>query len=120
MPLVIKTLLFVSQGDPILVRTPPLGGKFGNKIRAYEKDSGKVVWEMELPAGATGSIITYMYNGRLYIVVPIGSRAHEPEFVALSLPSCDWKPGLSTCDRVAGRGRRDAIPVGEVRLLIGG
>jgi hypothetical protein len=47
------------------------------------------VWEMELPAGATGSIITYMYSGRQYIVVPIGSRTHEPEFVALSLPSRD-------------------------------
>jgi hypothetical protein len=30
-----------------------------------------------------------MYNGRQYIVVPIGSRAHEPEFVALSLPGRD-------------------------------
>jgi quinoprotein glucose dehydrogenase len=86
MPLVTKTLLFVSQGDPILVRTPPLGGTFGNRIRAYEKESGKVVWELELPAGATGSIITYLHNGKQYIVVPIGSRTHTPEFVALSLP----------------------------------
>jgi len=87
MPLVTRTLLFVGQGDPILVRTPPLGGKFGNKIRAYDKESGKVVWEMELPAGATGSIITYMYGGKQYIVVPIGSRTHAPEFVALGLPT---------------------------------
>jgi quinoprotein glucose dehydrogenase len=46
-----------------------------------------VVWEMELPAGATGSIITYMHRGKQYIVVPIGSRTHAPEFVALSLPT---------------------------------
>jgi hypothetical protein len=30
-----------------------------------------------------------MYNGTQYIVVPIGSRTHEPECVALSLPGRD-------------------------------
>ena len=85
----LNTATLRSQGDPILVRTPPLGGKFGNKIRAYQKESGKVVWEMELPAGATGSLITYMHNGKQYIVVPIGSRTHAAEFVALSLPNRD-------------------------------
>lgn len=86
MPLLTKTLLFVSQGDPLMVRTPPMRPKFGNKLRAYEKTSGKVVWEMELPAGSTGAIMTYVHAGKQYIVVPIGSRTHSAEFVALSLP----------------------------------
>jgi quinoprotein glucose dehydrogenase len=86
MPLLTKTLLFVSQGDPIMVRTPPMGHPFGNKLRAYDKKSGKVVSEFQLPAGSTGAMITYMHQGKQYIVVPIGSRTHSPEFVALSLP----------------------------------
>jgi hypothetical protein len=30
--------------------------------------------------------MTYMYKGKQYIVVAIGSVEHSPEFVALSLP----------------------------------
>jgi quinoprotein glucose dehydrogenase len=87
MPLLTKTLLFVSQGDPIMIRTPPMGPtRFGNKIRAYDKQNGKVVWEMELPAGSTGAMISYLHRGKQYIVLPIGSRTHPAEFVALSLP----------------------------------
>ena len=40
----------------------------------------------EPPAGATGAPLTYAFNGKQYIVVAVGGRAHAPEFVALSLP----------------------------------
>ena len=87
MPLLTKTLLFVSQGDPLMVRTPPMGpSKFGNRIRAYDKQSGRVLWEKELEAGSTGAMMTYLHQGKQYIVLPIGSRTHGAEFVALSLP----------------------------------
>jgi len=85
MPLVTRTLLFVAQGDPLMVRTPPMWGKFGNTLRAYDKTSGALVWETELPAGATGAIMTYLHQGKQYLVVPIGSRTHRPEFVALAV-----------------------------------
>src|SRR5207244_7008563 len=61
-PLLTKTLLFIGEGDPINVRTPPGGG--GKKFRAYDKASGAVVWETELPAGTTGAPLTYMYKGK--------------------------------------------------------
>ena len=83
-PLVTKTLLFIGEGDPINVRTPPGGG--GKKFRAYDKASGAVVWETELPAGTTGAPLTYMYKGKQYILVAIGSTDHPAEFVALALP----------------------------------
>ena len=51
-PLVTKTLLFVTEGDQINVRTPPNGG--GKKIRAYDKATGQVLWETALEAGSTG------------------------------------------------------------------
>ena len=87
MTLLTKTLLFVSEGDPIMVRTPPVGtNNSGKMIRAFEKTTGKVLWEYELPAGTNGSPITYMYENRQYIVIPIGSAQHSGEWVALALP----------------------------------
>ncbi len=56
------------------------------KFRAYDKATGEVVWEIELPAGVTGAPITYMFEGKQYVIVPIGSADHDPEWVALSLP----------------------------------
>jgi glucose dehydrogenase len=82
-PLVTKTLLFVTEGDQVNVRTPPNGG--GNKIRAFDKASGRVVWEMPLDAGSTGTLMTYLYQGKQYLVVAIGGFDHPAEFVALSL-----------------------------------
>ena len=87
MTLVTKTLLFVSEGDPSMVLTSPgSGASAGRKFRAFDKASGAVVWEFELPAGTTGALMTYQHNGRQYIVMPIGSTTHAAEWVALSLP----------------------------------
>jgi quinoprotein glucose dehydrogenase len=86
MPLVTKTLLFLSQGDPLMVRTPPMGTEFANKVRALDKVSGQALWELPLPAGSTGAMITYLHNGKQHVVVPISSRTHAGEWVALALP----------------------------------
>jgi quinoprotein glucose dehydrogenase len=94
-PLITKTLLFVGEGDPIMAapaRVPasmPLSlapGAGGNKFRAYDKATGQVLWETELPAGTTGAVMTYMFEGKQYILVAVGGRDHPAEFVALSLP----------------------------------
>jgi quinoprotein glucose dehydrogenase len=82
-PLVTKTLLFVSEGDQVNGRTPPNGG--GKMLRAFDKATGKVVWETELPAGTTGTMMTYQVKGLQYIVVAIGGQRHPPEFIAFAL-----------------------------------
>jgi quinoprotein glucose dehydrogenase len=82
-PLVTKSLLFVTEGDQINVRTPPGGG--GNKIRAFDKATGRVVWEYTMDAGSTGTLMTYMFKGRQYIVVAIGGQRHPAELVAFAL-----------------------------------
>ena len=91
MTLLTKSLLFVSEGDPIMVRTPPGAGEdAGKAFRAYNKDSGAVVWETIFPAGTNGSPITYMHTGKQYIVMPIGSLTHPGESVSythLTLPT---------------------------------
>ena len=87
LPLLTKTLLFVSEGDPIMVRTPPgAGPDAGKGFRAFDKETGAVVWETTFPAGTNGSPITYMHDGTQYIVLPIGSIEHPGEWIALALP----------------------------------
>jgi quinoprotein glucose dehydrogenase len=34
----------------------------------------------------TGAPMTYLHNGKQYLVMAIGSREHPAEFIALSLP----------------------------------
>jgi quinoprotein glucose dehydrogenase len=85
--IVTPTLLFAAQGDVTgEAAVPPFGGPNGRKFRAYDKVSGAVLWEMELPAGATGGMATYVQQGKQYLVLPIGTRGYAAELVALSLP----------------------------------
>ena len=83
-PLVTKTLLFVSEGDQVNVRTPPNGG--GRKLRAFDKATGEDrVGDRVPPAGTTGTMMTYQIKGLQYIVVAIGGQNHPAEFVAFAL-----------------------------------
>ena len=87
MTLLTSTLLFVSEGDPVMIRTASGGGPDAGKgLRAFDKETGEVLWKTTLPAGTNGSPITYSYGGKQYIVLPIGSRDHRGEWVALALP----------------------------------
>ncbi|MEO8259430.1 MAG: pyrroloquinoline quinone-dependent dehydrogenase [Acidobacteriota bacterium] len=79
-----RSLLFVTEGDQINPRTPPGGG--GRKLRALDKTTGQTVSEIELDAGATGAPMTYLFNGKQFIVLAIGGQRHPGELVALSLP----------------------------------
>ena len=81
-PLLTKTLLFIGEGSDAVFSSAG-----GDKFRGYDKATGQVVWETDLPAGTTGAPMTYMANGQQYIVVPVGSKAHDAEWVAFSLPS---------------------------------
>jgi quinoprotein glucose dehydrogenase len=94
-PLVTKTLLFVGEGSDAMVvtsRVPPdmpvdTASNYGEPwFRAFDKKTGEVVAELELPGGTTGAPMTYMHRGKQYIVVAIGGRDADPEWLALSLP----------------------------------
>ncbi len=61
------------------------GGSGGPMFRAYDKKSGKVVWEKELPNIVTGGPMTYMVGGKQYIAVTISSRGKPAEVIALTL-----------------------------------
>ncbi len=60
------------------------------KIRAFDKTTGKVVWEYPLPAAGYATPSTYSINGRQYVVIAcgggkIGSKSGD-EYVAFALP----------------------------------
>ena len=62
----------------------PGGG--GKMFRAFDKKTGAIAWEMELPAGTSNAPMTYMVNGKQYIVVGVSGRQFPGELVALALP----------------------------------
>ena len=94
-PLVTKTLLFVGESggytpgggrvpeDMPIEYSPNYGGPW---FRAYDKATGDIVWETELPAGTTGNPISYVHEGKQYIVVAVGSPEVGAQFIALALP----------------------------------
>jgi glucose dehydrogenase len=44
-------------------------------VRAYDRDSGKVVWSKDLPTGSEGVPATYQVDGRQFIVFPVAAGA---------------------------------------------
>ena len=41
-------------------------------FRAFDKASGAVLWETELPGGTTAAPMTYLFKDKQYIVMVIG------------------------------------------------
>jgi quinoprotein glucose dehydrogenase len=80
--LVTKTLLFAGEGSNFLNGVPGGGGQM---LRMYDKKTGKVIHEVRLPAITSGIPMTYMANGRQYIVIATTSRTEGSELVALTL-----------------------------------
>ena len=56
-PLVTKTLVFLGEGADVAAGCLPPGSG-GKMFRAYDKTTGAVVWEMELPGGTTAAPMT--------------------------------------------------------------
>ena len=79
--MVTKTLLFAGEGAG-LYATPPESG--GNKLRAYDKRTGEIISEFELPANQSGVPMTYAIGDRQYIVVAVGGVGKPGELVALT------------------------------------
>jgi quinoprotein glucose dehydrogenase len=81
--IVTKTL--VIMGDPQVTTTP--SHPRGAMLRAYDKTTGQEVGALWMPAPQSGSPMTYMVDGKQYIVVAIGGGAYSAEYLAFRLPS---------------------------------
>jgi len=68
-----------------------IGATQDEKFRAFDKSTGKILWEADLPAGGYASPATYEVNGKQYVVIAAGgggkprTRAGDA-FVAFALP----------------------------------
>jgi quinoprotein glucose dehydrogenase len=59
------------------------------RMHAFDKKTGKIVWEYQLPAGGFATPITYMINSRQYIVIAAGGgRGLKAggSYIAFALP----------------------------------
>jgi quinoprotein glucose dehydrogenase len=61
-------------------------GRNGALLRAYDKATGKDAGAVFMPAGQTGSPMTYMFNGKQYIVLAIAGPGFPGELIAYRLP----------------------------------
>ena len=80
--MVTKTL--VVMGDPQLTTTPE--HPRGAMLRAYDKTNGKQVGAVFMAAPQSGSPMTYLADGKQYIVVAISGGSYSGEYVAFTLP----------------------------------
>jgi quinoprotein glucose dehydrogenase len=80
---VTKTLVVV--GDPIV--TNPPGRPRGAMLRAYDKVTGAEVGAVYMPSEQSGSPMTYMVDGKQYIVVAVSGGAYTGEYIAYRLPN---------------------------------
>jgi quinoprotein glucose dehydrogenase len=80
--LVTKTLAIA--GEPGFGPTP--SGQRGAMLRAYDKATGSEVGAVYMPAPQTGSPMTYMLNGRQYLVVAVAGMGYSGELIAFRAP----------------------------------
>jgi quinoprotein glucose dehydrogenase len=86
--LVTRTLVIAGEGG--LFTLPD--GRRGAMLRAYDKATGAEVGSVYMNAPQTGSPMTYMANGRQYIVVAVSAPPNTPgELIAFRLPQSTEK-----------------------------
>jgi quinoprotein glucose dehydrogenase len=81
--MVTKTLVVMGDAQ---VTTPP-GRQRGAMLRAYDKQTGREVGAVWMPAPQSGSPMTYQVDGRQYIVVAVSGGVYSGEYLAFSLPA---------------------------------
>jgi glucose dehydrogenase len=73
-----KTLLFVGEGT---------GGAGASPIfRAINKETGEIIFELDLPDNQTGLPFTYEHDGKQYLAMFVGGSGSPARLVAYALP----------------------------------
>jgi len=68
-----------------------IGASQDEKFRAFDKKTGKVLWEYLLPFGGYATPSTYEVNGKQYVVIAAGGGGRQQTkagdcYVAFALP----------------------------------
>jgi quinoprotein glucose dehydrogenase len=53
---------------------------YDKKIRAFDKDTGKLLWEADLPFAGLATPSTYMVNGKQYLIIATGGQDNGGQF----------------------------------------
>jgi quinoprotein glucose dehydrogenase len=80
--LVTRTLLISGEPRPTMTSA----GRRGAMLRAYDKATGKDAGAVYMPAPESGAPMTYMLNGKQYVVVAVSGGAYSGELLAFKLP----------------------------------
>jgi len=82
---VTKTLVILGDSQVTSPGTHPRGAM----LRAYDKKTGREVGAVWMPAPQSGSPMTYMWQGKQYIVVAASGGNYSGEYVAYALPDAE-------------------------------
>ena len=67
-----------------------IGATADETFRAFDKETGKILWQAKLPFGGNATPSTYMVNGKQYVVISAGGgksgRPKGGSIVAFALP----------------------------------
>jgi quinoprotein glucose dehydrogenase len=80
--MVTKTLLWAGERGPL----DTVNGQQVSWFRSYDKMTGEIVSEMQVPANVTNIPMTYMINGKQYIIIAVAGPGKPAELLALTLP----------------------------------
>lgn len=81
-----------NYGGPIVTAGGLLfiGATADGKFRAFDKETGEILWEHDLPFDGNSTPSTYMANGKQYVVISAGNAKMKPihggTVVAFALP----------------------------------
>ena len=84
----VKTLVhqWLRRGDWFLLRLQEM-----KKSRAFNKRTGRLLWEADLPAAGIATPAVYEVNGKQYVVIACGGGGKQrtksgDKYVAFALP----------------------------------
>jgi quinoprotein glucose dehydrogenase len=81
--MVTKTLLWAGERGSLDTLE---NGEKVSWFRSYDKATGEIVSELQIPANVTNVPMTYMAGGKQYIVVAVAATGKPAELLALALP----------------------------------
>ena len=73
------TMSLVATGGGLV-----FGGDVNGRFRAFDDETGEVLWEINLGSAVTGFPITYAVDGRQYVAVSTGTAGTASGFIRLT------------------------------------
>ena len=91
-PFIHMNLGMPGLGGPIVTASGLvfIAASFDDRLRAFDTNTGKLLWEVQLPAGGQATPMTYSVSGRQYLVIAAGGYKEDTTrgdyLIAFALP----------------------------------